>query len=228
MEFTLWIFAHLLGITGFLLAIVLIPRILLERRHPGATMAWILAIALVPYVGVPLYFLIGGKRIEKVSHKRGWLVVESEVIPEEVALLLLTVLSILSYMGGVTMIVGGILHIVGAPPFMANFFISLGSGVSVLNLIINLILTAPAIKARIISMLFLELLDASTPFILSVLAMLLVYLSIVDDVRGFIMMMIAGILTNLSGAMVDVKVLKIMFSKIGMEIPPQMLKAQLY
>ena len=53
--------------------------------------------------------------------------------------------------------------------------------------------------------------------------MLLVYLSIVDDVRGFIMMMIAGILTNLSGAMVDVKVLKIMFSKIGMEIPPQIM-----
>ena len=37
------------------------------------------------------------------------------------------------------------------------------------------------------------------------------------------MMMVAGILTNLSGAMVDLKILKIMFSKIGMKIPPQIM-----
>ncbi|MHA1506178.1 MAG: hypothetical protein ACTSR0_03200 [Candidatus Asgardarchaeia archaeon] len=151
------------------------------------------------------------------------LVVENGVIPEEVALLLLTVLGILSYMGGATMILGGILHIVGAPPLIANFLISIGSGASVLNLIINLILTAPAIKARIISMLLLELLDASTPFLLSVLAMLLVYLSIVDDIRGFIMMVLAGILTNLSGAMVDMKILGILFLRIGLDIPPQLM-----
>ncbi|HDJ28812.1 MAG TPA: cardiolipin synthase, partial [Proteobacteria bacterium] len=60
-----WIFAHFLEIVGYMLAIILIPRILLERRHPGATLAWILAIGLLPYVGVPLYFLIGGKRIKR-------------------------------------------------------------------------------------------------------------------------------------------------------------------
>ncbi len=79
MEFTPWIFAHLFEVVGFLLAIVLIPRILLERRHPGATVAWILAVGLVPYVGVPLYFLIGGRRIEEVAHKKGWRIVEKEI-----------------------------------------------------------------------------------------------------------------------------------------------------
>lgn len=64
-----WIFAHFLEIVGYMLAIVLIPRILLERRHPGATLAWILAIGLLPYVGVPLYFLIGGKRIKRIVEK---------------------------------------------------------------------------------------------------------------------------------------------------------------
>ncbi len=63
---TSWFFAHLLEIVGYLSAIILIPRILLERRHPGATLAWILTIGLLPYVGVPLYFLLGGRRIRKV------------------------------------------------------------------------------------------------------------------------------------------------------------------
>ncbi|MBW1644881.1 MAG: cardiolipin synthase [Deltaproteobacteria bacterium] len=61
-----WFFAHLLEIVGYVSAIILIPRILLERRHPGATLAWILAIGLLPYVGVPLYFFLGGRRIKKV------------------------------------------------------------------------------------------------------------------------------------------------------------------
>jgi cardiolipin synthase len=76
---TPWIFAHFLEIAGFLLAIILIPRILLEKRHPGATIAWVLAIGLVPYVGVPLYFLIGGKRIKKVSRKKDWNLVEKGI-----------------------------------------------------------------------------------------------------------------------------------------------------
>lgn len=72
MNITPWLLAHSLEITGYLLAILLIPRILLERRHPGATIAWVLAIGLVPFLGVPLYFLIGGRRIKKVSRKKDW------------------------------------------------------------------------------------------------------------------------------------------------------------
>jgi len=56
MTVTNWTFVHFFEILGYLLAIILIPRILLERRHPGATLAWILAIGLIPYLGVPVYF----------------------------------------------------------------------------------------------------------------------------------------------------------------------------
>ena len=66
-----WVIAHFLEIIGYLLALILIPRILLERRHPGATIAWLLAIGLIPFLGVPLYFLIGGKKIERISKKKG-------------------------------------------------------------------------------------------------------------------------------------------------------------
>lgn len=60
------------------MALILIPRILLERRHPGATVAWILAIGLIPYLGVPLYFLIGGRRIRRVQREKNWSMVKKE------------------------------------------------------------------------------------------------------------------------------------------------------
>ncbi len=67
-----WFFSNLHEIVGYVMALVLMPRILLERRHPGATVAWLLAIGLMPYVGVPLYFLIGGRTIQRVSREMHW------------------------------------------------------------------------------------------------------------------------------------------------------------
>ena len=72
MTISQWIFAHFFEIIGYILAIILIPRILFERRHPGATIAWLLAIALIPFIGVPLYFLIGGKRIKRIIRGKDW------------------------------------------------------------------------------------------------------------------------------------------------------------
>src|SRR3990172_5320415 len=54
-----------LDIAGYFFAFLLIPRIILERRHPSATLAWMLGIALLPLIGVPLYFLIGVGRIRR-------------------------------------------------------------------------------------------------------------------------------------------------------------------
>ncbi|GAB4370904.1 MAG: cardiolipin synthase [Deltaproteobacteria bacterium] len=57
--------ALVLSSLGYLFALLLIPRIILERRQPAATVAWVLSIALLPVVGVPLYFLVGGRRIRR-------------------------------------------------------------------------------------------------------------------------------------------------------------------
>lgn len=54
-----------LNIVGYIFALFLIPRIILERRHPSATLAWMLSIALLPLIGVPLYYLIGVRRIRR-------------------------------------------------------------------------------------------------------------------------------------------------------------------
>src|SRR5660397_56753 len=54
-----------LNIAGYVFAFFLIPRIILERRHPSATLAWMLSIALLPLIGIPLYFLIGVHRVRR-------------------------------------------------------------------------------------------------------------------------------------------------------------------
>lgn len=48
----------------------LLSRILREHRPPASTMAWLLAIVLVPYVGVPLYFLIGGRKHRRLAARK--------------------------------------------------------------------------------------------------------------------------------------------------------------
>lgn len=62
---------HLLTIAGFLLAVVLILQLIREHRRPSGTLAWMLAIVLIPYVGVPLYLLIGGRKLHAKVKRKG-------------------------------------------------------------------------------------------------------------------------------------------------------------
>ncbi|MGA6993834.1 MAG: PLDc N-terminal domain-containing protein, partial [Candidatus Deferrimicrobiaceae bacterium] len=57
--------ALVLSTAGYIFAFILIPRIILERRQPAATVAWVLSIALLPVAGVPLYYLLGERRIRR-------------------------------------------------------------------------------------------------------------------------------------------------------------------
>jgi cardiolipin synthase len=47
--------------------------IILERRSPVATLAWVLALAWLPVLGLPLYLLIGPRRLwrKKLRYRRG-------------------------------------------------------------------------------------------------------------------------------------------------------------
>ena len=64
------IISHLLTILGFLLAIILIARLMRDNRHPGSTMAWLMAIILIPYIGIPFYFLFGGSKVKFLINKK--------------------------------------------------------------------------------------------------------------------------------------------------------------
>lgn len=61
--FTSWLLAHLALIVGFGFAIVLTSHIIVQKRSPSATIAWLLVILLLPYVGVPLYLVLGGRKV---------------------------------------------------------------------------------------------------------------------------------------------------------------------
>jgi cardiolipin synthase len=56
---------------GVVLALLAIARLLGEKRQPGNTLAWLLAIVLVPWVGVPLFLLLGGRKIARLARAKG-------------------------------------------------------------------------------------------------------------------------------------------------------------
>jgi len=56
---------HVATVVGFALAVLLLAQELRKRRAPAVTFAWLFAMALFPYVGVPLYFVFGGRKLSK-------------------------------------------------------------------------------------------------------------------------------------------------------------------
>jgi cardiolipin synthase len=56
-------------IATFVLAGLLIATVLVQHRPPGTTFAWLLAILLIPYVGVPLYLIFGGRKLRPLRGK---------------------------------------------------------------------------------------------------------------------------------------------------------------
>ncbi len=59
----LWLLSPLLAYVGFALALVLLARMLRTQRSPSSTIAWLLIILLLPYIGVPLYLMFGGRKM---------------------------------------------------------------------------------------------------------------------------------------------------------------------
>jgi cardiolipin synthase len=78
-----WIIPHIFSVLGFLLAVLLLSRILREHRPPASTLAWLLVIVLVPYLGVPLYFLIGGRKHRRLAARKDALYVAPVELPPD-------------------------------------------------------------------------------------------------------------------------------------------------
>ncbi|MBW1990487.1 MAG: PLDc N-terminal domain-containing protein [Deltaproteobacteria bacterium] len=69
-----WLTFNLLQTLSFIVALVLLAHILRSRRSPPATMAWVLAIVLVPHLGVPLYLIFGGRKMQHMAGKKAPLI----------------------------------------------------------------------------------------------------------------------------------------------------------
>ncbi len=65
-----FLLAHLFSMLAFGLTFVLLVKVLRDRRPPASTLAWGLVIVLVPYVGIPLYLLLGGMRTRSVIESK--------------------------------------------------------------------------------------------------------------------------------------------------------------
>jgi cardiolipin synthase len=66
----LGIFINFLPSIGFLLALVLLAHVLKQRRSPASTLSWLMAIVFVPYVGVPLYMIFGGRKMTRMAEAK--------------------------------------------------------------------------------------------------------------------------------------------------------------
>ena len=57
-----WVSAHLASVVTTVLVVSFLARILRDKRPQGSTLAWLLAVIAIPYVGIPLYLLIGSRK----------------------------------------------------------------------------------------------------------------------------------------------------------------------
>ncbi len=70
MNIPYWVIIYLLPTVGFLLALLLVVHLLRERKSPSSTLAWLLGIFFVPYVGVPLYLILGGRKMKRMAGRK--------------------------------------------------------------------------------------------------------------------------------------------------------------
>ena len=62
---------HLFLLLGIGLGVVLVAHILLRRQSSSVTLAWLLAIVLLPYIGVPLYLILSGRKVRRAAVRKG-------------------------------------------------------------------------------------------------------------------------------------------------------------
>jgi cardiolipin synthase A/B len=58
-----FLFAHLASVLGLVLVLAVIASMLRQRREPTSTTAWLLAIVLAPWIGVPAYLIFGNRKL---------------------------------------------------------------------------------------------------------------------------------------------------------------------
>ena len=77
-----YILTNIALIAGFLLVVVAVAHMLRQHRSPAGTAAWLLIIILLPYVGVPLYFLFGGRKSRRIARSKADIQLpDSTIIP---------------------------------------------------------------------------------------------------------------------------------------------------
>ncbi len=56
--------SHFAMIAGVAMTLVIVPRMLRQRRSAASLAAWLMAILLIPWLGIPAYFVFGGRKLD--------------------------------------------------------------------------------------------------------------------------------------------------------------------
>jgi cardiolipin synthase len=65
-----WLVTHLTSIAVAVLTLVFAASILSQRRTTGSAVAWLLAVVMIPYIGIPLYLALGGRKFRRASARK--------------------------------------------------------------------------------------------------------------------------------------------------------------
>mgnify|MGYP005632514099 FL=1 len=66
-----WVLSEIAVVAGFVFAAVAIAHMVRQRRSPQSALAWLLVMVLLPYVGVPLYLILGGRKMRRIAITKG-------------------------------------------------------------------------------------------------------------------------------------------------------------
>lgn len=62
-----FVLTNLTTVLGFVLALLIIRRVFAEKRNPSNFFAWFLLVVFAPVLGVPLYFMFGGRKSRRMA-----------------------------------------------------------------------------------------------------------------------------------------------------------------
>jgi cardiolipin synthase A/B len=65
-----WSLGHVLSIANFLLAVLFVSFILRSKRPPGNTLAWLIFVLVAPYIGIPFYIFLTGRKFQTRLQKK--------------------------------------------------------------------------------------------------------------------------------------------------------------
>src|ERR1700679_2374814 len=69
-----WLVAHhVLSVTVAVITASLSAAVLGQRRPTGTAFAWLLVLLLVPYLGIPLYLVFGGRKLARRARTKSQL-----------------------------------------------------------------------------------------------------------------------------------------------------------
>lgn len=73
---------HISAILADILVLGALGHMVYQRREPTSMIAWLLAIILIPYIAVPLYFIFRSRKLKRKTKSQFELACKHEVVPE--------------------------------------------------------------------------------------------------------------------------------------------------